>query len=63
MLWYSPGANYLVVLRCGKCVMSYRRGDCLNPGKCVGNDVVLAGYVSDIRREMGDEVQMVKVAQ
>jgi len=32
--------------------MSYGCGDCFEPGKRVGNDVVLAGYVTNARREL-----------
>ena len=37
------------------------RSDYLDPGKRVGDDVVLAGYVENVRRELGNEVQMVEV--
>jgi len=40
----------------------YWLGDCLNPGKCIGDDVFLAGYLADGGCELGDEVQMVKLA-
>jgi hypothetical protein len=40
--------------------MCYQSGDCLNPGKRVGDDV-LAGYMSDVRRELRDKIQMVKL--
>jgi len=36
--------------------MGYARGDCFEAGKRIGNDVVLAGYVTNVRRELGDEV-------
>lgn len=36
--------------------MDYGRGDCFEAGKRVGNDVFLAGYVTNVRRELGDKV-------
>jgi hypothetical protein len=41
--------------------MRYWRRDCLDQGDCVGDDVVLAGYVADVSRELGDKVQMFNV--
>jgi hypothetical protein len=43
--------------------MRYWRGDCLDLGECVGDDVVLAGYVLDVGRKLGDKVQMVKLTR
>jgi hypothetical protein len=37
-------------------------GNYLNPGKCVGDDVVLARYVADVRSKLRDEIQMVELA-
>jgi len=41
--------------------MGYGRGDCFDVEKRVGDDVVLAGYMTNIRRELGDEVQLVEL--
>jgi hypothetical protein len=41
--------------------MGYGRSDCFDAGKRVGDDVVLAGYVTNVRRELGDEVQLVEL--
>ena len=41
--------------------MGYERRDCFDAGKRVGDDVVLAGYVTNVRRELGDEVQLVEL--
>jgi hypothetical protein len=38
--------------------MGNRRGECLDAEKRVGDDIVLAGYVMTVRRELGDVVQM-----
>ena len=35
--------------------------DCLNPGKCVREDVVVAGNVADVCGEMKDEIQLIKL--
>jgi hypothetical protein len=45
---------------CGKRVIGYGRGDGFDAGKRVGDDV-LAGYVTNILRELRDEVQMVEL--
>jgi hypothetical protein len=37
-------------------------GDYLNPGKCVSDDIVLAGNVADVCGELRDEIQVVKLA-
>jgi hypothetical protein len=37
--------------------MGNRRGECLDAGKRVSDDV-LAGYVMNDRRELGDAIQM-----
>jgi len=41
--------------------MSYGRGDCFDAGKRVGNDIVLARYVTNARRKLGDKVQLVEL--
>jgi hypothetical protein len=41
--------------------MGYGCGDCFDAGKRVGDDVVLAGYVTNVRRELGYEVQLVEL--
>jgi hypothetical protein len=41
--------------------MRYGRGDCLDAGKRTGDDLFLAGYVTDVCLELGDEVQMVEL--
>ena len=52
---------FIVGLGRGKRVMGHRHGDCLNPGKCVSDDVLLAGYVADVGGKMRDEIQMVEL--
>jgi hypothetical protein len=42
--------------------MSDWRGKYLDPGKRVGNDVVLAGNVVHVCSKLGDEIQVVKLA-
>jgi hypothetical protein len=37
------------------------RIDYLDPGKRVGDDVVLAGYVAKVCRELGNEVKVVEL--
>jgi hypothetical protein len=50
----------IVVMGCGKCVMYDWCRDYLDPGKRV-SDNVLAGYVVNVRHELGNEVQMVEL--
>jgi hypothetical protein len=45
----------------GKCGVRYWHGDFLDGGEFVGNDDVLAGYVADVGRKLGDKIQMVKL--
>jgi hypothetical protein len=45
---------------CGKHVMRDWRSDYLDLGKRVSNDV-LAGYVVNVRHELGNRVQMVEL--
>ena len=42
-------------------VMDYGCSDCLDSGKGVSDYVVLAGYVANVHRELGNEVQVVKL--
>jgi hypothetical protein len=51
----------VVLLGCGKRIMHYWHGDCLNREECVGDSVVLSGYVVDVGRKLGDKLQMVKL--
>jgi hypothetical protein len=46
---------------CGKRAVGYGSGDCFDAGKHVADDVVLAGYVTNIRRELEDEVHLVEL--
>jgi hypothetical protein len=41
--------------------MGYGIGECFDAGKRVADDVILAGYVTNIRRELEDEVQLVEL--
>jgi len=43
---------------CGKPVTVYGRGSWLNAGNRVGDDVVLAGYAVNVRRDLWDVVHM-----
>jgi len=36
-------------------------GDYLDPGKRFGDNVVMAGYVVNVHRELGNEVQVVEL--
>jgi hypothetical protein len=42
--------------------MRYGSGDCLDAAKRVGDDIFLTGYVTDVCRELGDEVQMFELS-
>jgi hypothetical protein len=41
--------------------MHYGRADCLDAGKRAGDDLFLSGYVTDVCRELGGEIQTVEL--
>jgi hypothetical protein len=49
---------FVVVLCCGQCVVGYWRGDGLDAGNSIGDDVVLTRDVAYICRELRDIVDI-----
>ena len=50
----------LVIHVCGKCVMGYGPGDCLDAGKRVGNEVILTRCVTKVFRKLGNVLQIIQ---
>ena len=57
----ESGEHLVLVLSCCQSFGGYGRGDGLDTGQRVGNYVVLAGYVANIRCELRDVIQAVKL--